>query len=261
MGSLCVLLTITAALAGGCDSPIEATRVSIPVVADPSQLVAVTTDTGYRVELTSMRLAFRDVVFNVQGEEHVAARRMPLWDWLLPAAYAHPGHYEGGVVTGELLGDFSADWLADEPAALGTATLLPGRYNSFSFTFSYGQDEGNADEDLVGHTAVLEGTATRDDNEIPFTAIIDSPIGRVLTDARTELEIVATTTGTLVFQIHTRSELTDATLFDGIEFMTLPTDTTGRVLLQRGDATTEDAYNTLLRALQSFDFYEVRLAN
>ena len=256
--ALCCALSLTV----GCDAPVEADRVYLPVQLDASELVSVTNDLGYRVELSSVRIAFRDMVFNVQGEEHVASVFDSLWDVLIPRAHAHPGHFEGGVVTGELLGQFVADWLTDNPPTLGEATLLSGRYHSFSFTFSQApSDESTSDPQHEGHTAVLKGTATREGQETPFTIIIDSPLGRVLADAPTDLAISKDSTGALLFQVLTRSTLDDATLFDELDFHAYRTDDTDKVTIQAGDTATEDAYNTIVRAFQSFDFYRVLHAN
>jgi hypothetical protein len=55
-----------------------------------------------------------------------------------PRAWAHPGHYSGGDVTGELVGEFILDWIGGDGMALGTADLLAGDYNGFNFTFRRG---------------------------------------------------------------------------------------------------------------------------
>jgi hypothetical protein len=257
-----VAMCCTLSIPLGCDAPLEADRISLPIQVDASELVSVTTDLGYRVELTSVRIAFRDIVFNVQGEEHVASVFSAFWEVLIPSAHAHPGHYEGGVVTGELLGQFVAEWLAENPLTLGEATLLPGRYNSFSFTFSQAASGENAsDRQHEGHTAVLEGTATRDGQNTPFTIIIDSPIGRVLADAPTDLAISKSSAGALYFQILTRSSLDEATLFDGIDFHAYSSEPNAPITIQRSDTATEAAYNTIQRAFQSLDFYRIQHAD
>ena len=256
LAAVCICISL------GCDAPIEADRVYLPVRVDASELVEITTDLGYRITLRSAHIALRDIVFHVQGEEHVATHRPSLWNWLISTAYAHPGHFEGGVVTGELLGQFTTNWLDTNTPTLGEATLLPGRYRSFSFTFD--QAERGLDERdpmLEGHTAILEGTASRDNQDIPFTIIIDSPTGRILADAPADLSITTSTNGVLYFQLLIQSPLTNATLFDGIDFQAYSAAGNAPVTIQPGAPETEGAYHTMVRAFQSLDFYRIHHAN
>ena len=178
----CLVCAITLATTA-CEEPQEAQRVNLPVKIDASEMVEVTNDLGYIVRLTSAKLALGDFIFQVSGEEHVVEKRFKLWDLLIPAAIAHPGHFEGGAVTGELLGNFIAEWSTGDPDELGAATLLPGRYSSFGFSFSYASKDAT-DEEHAEHTAVLKGVATRDDRETSFTVLLDSPVGRMLPRVR-----------------------------------------------------------------------------
>lgn len=253
---LCLICAITLATAA-CEEPQEAQRISLPVKIDASGMVEVTTDLGYVVRLTSAKLALGDFIFQVSGEEHVAEQRLQLLDLLIPAAIAHPGHFEGGAVTGELLGNFIAEWSTGDPNELGAATLLPGRYSSFGFSFSYAPKDA-PDKEHAEHTAVLKGVATRDDRETGFTVLLDSPVGRMLRDAPVDMVITGNSVGALNFQLLTASALSDATLFDEVDFQTLSEGADAHITIQRSDEDTQAAYNSILRAFQSLEFYRIQ---
>ena len=113
-----------------CALPEEAPQVNLPVVTDSSGITAVTTDLGYEVELTVARLVMADMRFTIAGEVQTASlgQETPLWQKIqelcVPIAYAHPGHYQGGDVTGELQGRYFLDWLADPSAVSRGKTLF-----------------------------------------------------------------------------------------------------------------------------------------
>lgn len=85
----------------------------LPVVLDHSGVQTVTTDQGYVVELSGARVLVQDFAFAIAGEAHTASVLERLWGYVVPHAHAHPGHYQGGDVTGELRGRFLLDWLPD----------------------------------------------------------------------------------------------------------------------------------------------------
>ncbi|HLV67932.1 MAG TPA: hypothetical protein VKY73_19060, partial [Polyangiaceae bacterium] len=185
-------LAISVALLSACGRPEEAPRVELPVVVDASGVTTVTTDLGYTVELVEARMVIRDLVFSVAGEVHATGLWSTIADFLLPTAVAHPGHFQGGEVTGELRGRFLLDFVpGNGDVELGTATLLVGAYESVNFVFERAEDgDGlDADDPLLGHTALLRGHASKDENSIAFTAVIDSPEGRELTGAPFSLEV------------------------------------------------------------------------
>ena len=111
-----------------CSEPSEAPRVELPVVVDASQVVPVTTDLGYEVELSSARIVMDDLLFTVAGEVHAASLWRPVSEFVVPTAYAHPGHYQGGEVSGELLGTFVVDWPAEHGRELGNRVIHEGRF-------------------------------------------------------------------------------------------------------------------------------------
>lgn len=107
----CVLFACTGILA--CSGPKEAERVRLPVVLDRSGVETVTTNLGYVVTLSEARMVLDDLAFATAGEAHTASAFERLWGHIIPTAWAHPGHFQGGDITGELPGRFFLDWLAN----------------------------------------------------------------------------------------------------------------------------------------------------
>ncbi|MBK8012946.1 MAG: hypothetical protein IPK13_16520 [Deltaproteobacteria bacterium] len=276
-----------------CASSEEAPQVSLPVAVDASGLPTVTNDLGYSVELQEARLMVKDLTFAIAGEAHASSR--PLWqrlaDGLIARAYAHPGHYQAGDVTGELRGRFLLSWLRDgspptdpEPTTLGQAMLLAGAYKSANFVFAEAMESDgvSADDPLLGHTAILRrlatpttiGSTTTPSRPIPFVALIDAPKDRAVIGIPFVFDVGPKTTA----QLEVRLLLTDPeegdTLFDGIDFSTIiPEDDDGepdgslqgdsdpRTVVLSADASTaaiSDAYNRLRRTFQTHDHFEVQ---
>lgn len=243
-----------------CGDPSEAPRVELPVVVSASGITPVTTDLGYEVEVTSARVVIHDIAFTVAGEIHTASLWRTLSDAILPTAHAHPGHYQGGEVTGELRGNFVVNWTADDGRELGVATLIAATYNAANFTFGRGSAEDLGDEDpLVGHTAVLSGAATRGGQTTTFTIIVDSPKDRELVGAPFEATLGADAAGTLNLRFNTVDVLEGDTVFDAIDFSALDADSDGVVVIEPGVAEVEDAYNTFRRVFQTHDHYSIEL--
>jgi hypothetical protein len=252
-----------ALLSAACNEAAEPSRVELPVTTDSAEVVPVQTDLGYVVSLTSARLVMRDLVFTIAGEAHteLSAFRL-LHDLLIPPAHAHPGHYLGGEVTGELLGRHVLD-LTTEGSVVGMATLLEGTYTAANFTFARGTvDDGlEATDPLIGHTAILEGIATRDGDEYSFVVVLDSPEDRVLVGAPFEARVAPGAASPIRFAFAPRDELEGDTLFDGIDFAVLDADGDGTVSLaaDAADSETEDAYNRIHRVFQSHDHFALHL--
>lgn len=242
--SCCLLLSALSLAA--CGTPTEAERVQLPVLLDASGIQTVTTDLGYVVSLTEARFVARDLTFAIAGEAHEASASEYLRRALLSTAHAHPGHYQGGDVTGELRGRFLLDWLTPKPQHLGDATLLVGEYRSANFTFAKPTtDDGLADSDaLVGHTAVLRGHASNQDKDITFTALITAPTNRELVGAPCVARITRDSHDSLRLRFHTKVPQQGNTLFDGIDFGVLDYDKDGSLTLAE-EGSTED-----LRALE-----------
>lgn len=86
-----------------------------------------------------------------------------VWDWMVPSAYAHPGHYVEGDALGDFLESATIDLLASEPVLVGRGDGVTGSYNSVRFE---------------GRTAQVSGTATKDGNTVEFegTFTLEGPI-------------------------------------------------------------------------------------
>jgi hypothetical protein len=88
-----------------------------------------------------------------------ALPRLPWWRTLLVApAFAHPGHYVPGEALGELVSPVAIDLLAATPTPWGEASGLTGEQGSLQLTFAAGGLE-------------VAGTATKDSQSVPFTAV------------------------------------------------------------------------------------------
>ncbi len=250
--------SLTFASLPACSDAEEARRVTVPVLTDGAGLTPVTNDLGYSVELTSATIAVEDLKLTIAGEAHVSLLRR--WsDAVVPLAHAHPGHYQGGEVTGELLGRFLLRFVPGETTVLGDATLLVGKYRSADMTLARATDEDvGASDPLLGHTALLSGTASRDDQELDFLLIVDSPSGRELVGIPFEHEVKEGGPA-LVLRLLTRDPLEQDTLFDGIDFALLDVDADGEVVVEPAatDAPTVAAYNRFRRTLQTHDHFRV----
>jgi len=234
--------------------------VELSVVVDASGIGTVDTDLGYRVELTEVRVAIEDLVFTIAGESHTASLWERISDLFVATALAHPGHHQAGDVTGELRGSFVLDWLGGDGGEIGRATLLPGQYTAANFTFSRGSVEAELDEGdpLIGHTAILEGTATNGSEPIGFVIVLDSPEGRELVGAPFEASVRENSTGRLALRFVTADPLEQDTVFDGLEFEALDADDDGQVRIEPNVEEVEEAYNTFRRTFQTHDHFEVR---
>lgn len=234
-----------------CAPSQEAAHVHLDVALDDAKLAASTNDQGWIVELTGARIAVSDVQFTILGEMHGATAWLP--SWLLGRAWAHPGHYAGGDVTGELTGDFILDWVAHAGTTLGRADLLTGVYHGVNFTFraAAASDGLAADDPLLGHAAHLVGVARKDDLEVAFTAVLDVDPGVLLVGAPFDLEVTRDDQATVALQFLPTDPVEEASLFDGLDFDALDDDGDGEVTIAPGDA----AHNILRRLLQSHAHY------
>lgn len=258
-----IALSCVAGLTVACGSPEEAPTVELAVYADASGVDAVTTDLGYRVELDRARMVISNLQFAIAGEVHTASLWRKLSDFVLPNANAHPGHYQGGEVTGELRGRYVVDWLPADERELGVARLIAGTYHSANFGFESASkklDDLTSEDELVGHTAVLGGTATRGETRVEFSALIDSPKGRQLVGVPFEREVSEGSKFDLGLALVTKDALEGDTLFDGIDFATLESNEGDGVVLEAGnaDAAVTEAYNQLRRTFQTHDHFAIK---
>lgn len=255
--SILWILALTTLILTGCEAE-EAPRIELPIVADGSLVAPTTTDLGYVVELSEARMVLSNVLFTVRGEAHAARR---LSDWLIAPAYAHPGHFHGGEISGEMPGRFVVDWIQGHGQPLGTATLLAGNYESANFTFAYGTpDDGlPANDALLEHTAILRGVAKRidDGQETAFVALIQANKGRDLIGAPFEIEISGQTQSQLGFRLATTDPYEGDSLFDGIDFAELAQ---GKELITFSESNDQEevrtAYFRLRRTFQTHDHFE-----
>lgn len=252
----------------GCASS-EAVQVSLPVETDAEGLEPATNDLGWTVTLTRFRAAIEDVQLTTAGEMHARGARprpspspTPAIDrWLrslrrlaVADAHAHPGHYAGGAVIGELSGAFVIDLVRGEPARpLGDARLITGQYKGGNFTFrrAAASDGLAAGDPLLGHTAHLEGRAEKAGRSITFRAILDLDPGTQVVGLPFPVLITETTRLRIALRPLTIDPYERDTLFQQLDFGALDDDGDGRVEIAPGAT----AHNVLRRSLQVHDQY------
>lgn len=200
--------------------PNEAPRIELPVVVDGAALTTSTTDLRWTIEFEQARLAIADLQFTSAGE---LAGLMGL---LLPSAHAHPGHGESGQILGELPGSFVLDFIAGmgtgDGVELGLATLIVGEYTAANFRFRRASAGELAPGDpLIDHTALLVGTARKDEQVIAFSIAIDSPRDAELIGASFEYEVSEQSMVVLGVQLLATDNFEGKHLFQGIDFAAL----------------------------------------
>jgi hypothetical protein len=230
----------------------EAPRVTALVTVDATRLPSVMTDLGWSVTVTEARAALTGLQFTVAGEVHTASVGERILDLVIPRASAHPGHYLGGEVTGELTGRFVVDWLAEAPQTLGQAILLEGTYDAANFTLDRASGLP-ADDALLGHTARFVGVAVKATRTVHFDITVDSPAGRQIVGVPCLLAAESGTTPTLTLQLQLVDGLEKDTLFDGLDFGALDTDGDGSLVVSEAGPT--DAYNLFRRTFQTHDHF------
>lgn len=134
------------------------TRRTFPLVVS-STAGAMVTDSGWTVTLSSAHASFASARF-FSGEVPVVRRFDPL-GWLIPSAWAHPGHYVPGEALGEVLTPVEADLLGGD-TAWGEVSAVTGEYGSLQLTFA-----------AAG--LHLAGTATKDAQSVAFDATFTPP--------------------------------------------------------------------------------------
>ncbi len=259
----------------GC-LPSEAPRVELALVVDGSGLATSATDLGWTIEFEQVRMAIGELEFTTAGEVHQAKQASGgawsnagavLLGLVLPSAHAHPGHYQGGEVIGELPGAFVLDFIAGEGAELGKATLIVGEYTAANFLFRRASaDELAPGDPLTGHTAILAGTATQGEQAIAFTLVIDSPLDRQLVGAPFEATIEEQSEVELGFQWLSADPYEGDHFFDGIDFAALDAadgavDQVVILIDPERDpampAALVDAYDNLRRDFQTHDLFDI----
>ena len=263
LGVLTTLVMMLAALAS-CTDASETPRVQLSIRLDSSGLEeAVTTDLGWEVETTTTRVVLEDIQFTIAGEVHTSSLLQKTSDFFITPAHAHPGHYQGGEVTGVLEGAYLADW-SNTSEPIGEATLLVGRYEAVNFTLGRGDTATNealtSDDPLVGQTALIEGIARKDGQEIAFSFVLGAPTGRQIIGIPFKAEVGEDANGKrLGLRFLPYDKLEEDTLYDALDFAALDGDGDGKISISESseDDADQDAYNTLRRTFQTHDHFEV----
>ena len=239
-----IFFAIPLAALVACSDSSEAPTVQLPVATSGAAFAPSTTDLGYTVTTTRVRMAIADLQLTIEGEQHTAA----------PSPIQHPGHSAGGEVTGTMPGHFVLDWNG-AAHMLGTAELIVGDYQGANFTFRAADaaDGLAADDALLGHAIHVLGVATKDGTDHPFDAVIDLDAGTQLVGAVFEDVITEASTETLELAFLPTDPSATATIYDGLDFATLPTTGDDRIELRPGSA----AYNAFRRPLQTHDHYAI----
>jgi hypothetical protein len=233
----------TAACDGG-----EAPTVDLAVETMDGALPATTNDLGWTISVSRYRAAISDIQFTIEGEMHddkpVAGN----------VVLDHPGHSAGGDVTGELAGDFIVD-LDGTSHELGIGTLIVGDYRGANLTFRAATDADDlpAGDPLIGHYFHVAGTSTKDAMSVAFDAVLDLDEPTLLAGAIFESTITESSTVRLALSFLPEDPSEHDSVFDGLDFSTLPADGAGTRMIRPG--TTE--HNILRRSVQVHDHYAV----
>ena len=267
-------LTLCTIVLAGC-SPAEAPRVELPVLVDGSGLEVADTDLGWTIQFDHARVTLIDLRFTTAGEVHQerqptgAAQLLGRWrNTLISTAYAHPGHFQGGEVIGELPGTYVVDYATEDGRELGIGTLIVGDYTAYDFLLGRASAEEVEDGDpLLGHTALLSGTATGPADEVvAFTIVIDSPLDRQIVGAPFEVEVAEESSFEIGLRLLSTDPYEEDHLFDGIDFALLDAAdgaADGALLLvdpetAETDVAAElmDAYYQIRRDFQTHDLFD-----
>jgi hypothetical protein len=245
---------LSIALLGGCAFDSElAERTTARIVVDGAAVTSIDTDLGYHVELAHCRVAIDTLEFTTDGEMHASLLR-PLWDLVVPDAFAHPGHDAGGEVVGELPGRHVFDW-RDDGALVGEAILLEAEYSgaNFGFTRARVEDGVAPDDPIVGHTFEIVGTAALGDETWEFSVLLDQDEGRRVVGLPLSLAVAGEEEVELGLQLFTRDATEGNTIFDGLDFARLDEDGDHVIVIEPDT----EAYNLLRRSTQAHDHYGV----
>ncbi|KIG19303.1 putative lipoprotein [Enhygromyxa salina] len=276
--TVALMLGCVGLVVAGCQ-PSEAPRVELPVVVDGSGLSEAPSDLGWTVEFDEARVVIVDLLFTTAGEVHDERRTTgavligAAFDLLEAKAWAHPGHQQGGEVIGELPGAHVIDFANEAGRELGLATLIAGEYTALNFGLGRGQaqrDGLSATDDLLGHTAVLRGTASKQIDAatvaVEFTIVIDSPPDREIIGAPFEASVTEASAYTIGLRLLTHDLLEGDGLFDGVDFAALDEAdgaADGQLLLVDPDASDSqqvaalsDAYYAIRREFQTHDLFD-----
>lgn len=231
-------------MCAACGAGSEAVEIQLPVATDSARMIALQTDQGYAVTITSARAAIANIALTAQGEEHEASA---------PAILFHPGHAGGGTVIGELRGNYIVSF--NDDASIGTARLLTGRYAGFNFAFRRAGDGDDLDtsDPLYGHTFHLVATVTRDAQSWSADITLDLAEDAVLVGAPLDFIASEMSDETIGLQLSPTDPFESDTVFDGVDFAALA-DANGDIVIAPG----QTAHNQIRRLLGSHDHYFAR---
>jgi hypothetical protein len=242
------LVTLVALV--GCSGSEEAATVVLPVATSASALAPATTDLGYTVQVSEIRIAVSTVQFTIEGETHTDTAKQA--SSVLPPP--HPGHSAGGEVTGELPGDFVLVWNGATQPLLGNGTLIVGDYHGANFAFraADARDSLPAGDPLIGHTFHVVGSIGKGGTTKPFTAVLDVEPDSEVIGAPFEDVVTEASTETLALEFYPTDPFEGDTPFDGVDFFQLP-EAAGAIAIAPGST----AHNISRRAIQTHDHYAV----
>jgi hypothetical protein len=220
----------------GCSDIQEASIVQVPI-----QSVYIDslnrTDLGWLVTVEQLEIAVHDFTFHTSS---VASRV-----WSMPfvsSAFAHPGHGEDSLITGELSGSFT--WGIHDDSVLGYATLTVGDYSYV--------DVGIHNQLPNDVAIVMTGVAEHFDyGAVSFDTVLVVPAERLLSQIPfTETITARSSSQTINFELHVVDPFESQHLFDGIAFQSV-----GSSIVVIDESHMTDAYNLLHRRFLSHDHY------
>ena len=158
---LALLLISGLPILNGCGDGQKVTMTHLPLIYKPTQ-THFTLANGWTISLDKALISIEAVRFHELKEKSVSS----VWQWLRPLspiklAWAHPGHYNSGLIKAECITAQKVDLIAKQATHLGIVQGYTGAYDSVTLTFG-----------LLG-AFVLEGEATKGTQRIPFKIDID----------------------------------------------------------------------------------------
>ena len=249
---------ISVVLTSACNEPKEAPKVELSVYTEANQWSSFITNLNYEIELERVQLVAKDLNFTTSGQLHSSTLWHDITSSVVPTVHAHPGHSQGGEVIGELLGEFIFEWSPGDRKFLGIATLIAGQYSAAEFTFGYGSMESSPFNDqLMDHSILLSGTATKNEQVLSFLVTVDSPSDRKLIGVPFDAMVKANLNGELVIRFHGTDPSGAKSIFDQVDFLILDQDNDGVIVIGPDMVAVEDTYNIVRRSLLTHDHYSV----
>lgn len=228
-----------------CGGSEGASTVDLPVTTAAGPMEEATTDLGYTIDLTRVRIAVSQIQFTIEGELHEKPGG---------TLRHHPGHYAGGEVTGELPGDFILEWNGAAQPDLGLATLITGDYQGANFLFraAAAGDGLDGSDPMIGHAFHITGTVSKDGTTRDLDMLFDVETDTQIVGAVFEDVIGAATAQRLDINFYPVDPYEGDTAFDGVDYFTLPL-TGNAIEIRPGTA----EHNVIRRTITTHDHYGV----